>query len=89
MVKCPHCRYKNDLNAFTLIRSPWKFRFYTVYYLKCPKCNGLFYYYTGIGRFGRHHEFTVRIKPSGRFKLELNIDPKELEWRRRVPPDLA
>jgi len=92
MVKCPFCRYTDDLSKFTLLRDPWKYRFYDVYYLKCPKCDGQFYYFTGIGRFGKHHEFTMRRKPIvivRKKNLKLDIDPKELEWQRRVPRDLA
>lgn len=92
MVECPFCKYVDDLDRFALLRDPWKYRFYMVHYLKCPKCNGQFYYFTGIGRFGKHHEFTMKRKPTTRLRkkdLELKIDPKKLEWRKRIPPDLA
>ena len=47
MVKCLHCGYEAELSEFKLLREPWKFRFYEVKMLSCPKCKGVFNYYAG------------------------------------------
>ena len=64
MVKCPYCGYEADLKKFKLLREPWKFRFYTVRMLKCPKCGGIFNYYVGISpRTGEKSEYVIRRNP--------------------------
>ena len=60
MVKCPYCGYEGELGLL----KTWKFRFYSVKMLECPKCRGVFNYYHGISpSSGRISEFTIRIKP--------------------------
>jgi len=66
MVKCPFCSYDGRLEDFKQLREPWKFRFYTVRLLECPKCHGVFNYYTGISPRGKKSEYTIRVKPRGR-----------------------
>lgn len=46
MVRCTFCGYEADLGELELFRDPWRFRFYEVKMLKCPKCKGIFHYYT-------------------------------------------
>jgi hypothetical protein len=42
----------------------WKFRFYNVRMLKCPRCGGVFNYYSGLSpRSGGVSEFTIKLKP--------------------------
>jgi len=64
VVKCPYCGYEADMSQFKLIRDPWKFRFYEVKRLECPRCHGIFNYYFGASpKSGRVSEFVVRIRP--------------------------
>jgi len=62
MLKCPYCGYVDDLAGFNKLRDPWKFRFYEVYRLECPKCHGVFNYYTGVSPKGKRSEFVIRVK---------------------------
>jgi hypothetical protein len=41
----------------------WKFRFYTVERLECPKCRGRFNHYYGASPRGKTSEFIIRVKP--------------------------
>jgi len=66
MVRCPFCGYEADLSQFKLLRDPWRFRFYEVKMLECPKCRGVFNYYSGVSPMGKRSEFVIRIKPRGR-----------------------
>jgi len=63
VVRCPFCGYEADLNQFKLLRNPWKFRFYEVKMLECPKCSGVFNYYSGVSPKGKRSEFIIKIKP--------------------------
>lgn len=64
MVKCPYCGYEADESKFKLLKDPWKFRFYTVKMLECPKCHSIFNYYSGISpRSNKVSEFTIKVKP--------------------------
>jgi len=60
MVKCPYCGYEGE---FKELREPWKFRFYTVKMLQCPKCNNIFNHYSGISPRGKRSEFVIKIRP--------------------------
>lgn len=62
MVKCPHYGYEG---SFKLVRNPWRFRFYEVKMISCPKCRGIFNYYRGTSPRGKASEFVVRVKPRG------------------------
>jgi len=63
MVKCPFCGYDGE---FKEVRTPWKFRFYTVKMFECPRCHGMFNYYYGISpQTGKISEFAIRVKPRG------------------------
>ena len=62
MVKCPFCGYEGEFRA---IKS-WRFRFYTVKMLTCPKCRGVFNHYHGVSpRSGKVSEFVIKVKPRG------------------------
>ena len=63
MIKCPFCGYEADISQFRLLRDPWKFRFYEVKMLECPKCHSVFNYYYGIISNNRATEFTIKIRP--------------------------
>ncbi|MEM3938011.1 MAG: hypothetical protein QW373_05365 [Desulfurococcaceae archaeon] len=63
MVKCPFCGFESDASSFKLLREPWRFRFYEVKMLECPKCKGVFNYYEGTSPRGRHTVFVVKVKP--------------------------
>jgi len=58
MVKCPYCGY----DECEVIKT-WKFRFYNVEMLQCPKCNGIFNYYKGVSSKGKWSEYVIRVKP--------------------------
>lgn len=60
MIHCPYCNYEGSKEKFSLLRDPWKFRFYRVMRLKCPKCGGIFNYYTGTSARGKLSMFVVR-----------------------------
>jgi len=67
MVKCPFCGYEANVSQFKPLREPWKFRFYTVRMLECPRCHGVFNYYKGVSpRRGKVSEFVIRVKPRPR-----------------------
>jgi len=63
MVKCPYCGYEAGVDDFKLLREPWRFRFYTVGVLECPKCRGAFNYYRGVSPGGEVSEYVIRVKP--------------------------
>jgi DNA-directed RNA polymerase subunit M/transcription elongation factor TFIIS len=57
VVKCPYCGYEGE---FKVLKT-WKFRFYDVKRLQCPKCGGRFNYYYGVStRTGKVSEFIIR-----------------------------
>lgn len=73
VIKCPYCGYKNEIKSFDSIKS-WKFRFYTVTMLECPKCGGIFNYYKGISPSkGTLSEFYVKIKPRNMRKKNTKV----------------
>jgi uncharacterized C2H2 Zn-finger protein len=60
LVKCPYCGYEGE---FKILKS-WKFRFYEVKRLECPKCHGIFNHYYGVTpKANKLSEFVIRIKP--------------------------
>ncbi len=61
MVKCPYCGYEGE--GFRRLREPWRFNFYTVERLECPKCQGVFNHYRGTSPRGKLSEFVIRVKP--------------------------
>jgi len=63
VVECPYCGFEADVDSFKLLREPWKFRFYTVRMLECPRCHKVFNYYYGISPRGKKSEYVIRIKP--------------------------
>ncbi|PUA33137.1 MAG: hypothetical protein B7O98_01485 [Zestosphaera tikiterensis] len=62
-IKCPYCGYEGETNTYKELRKPWKFRFYEVKRLQCPKCGGIFQHYIGTSPKGKKSEYTIRIKP--------------------------
>lgn len=62
-IKCPFCDYKADISQFKLLRDPWRFRFYKVRMLQCPKCHGVFNHYYGLSSKDKEVKFTVKVKP--------------------------
>ena len=60
MVKCPYCGYEDK---FRDVKTPWKFRFYTVKMLECPKCHNVFNYYLGTSPQGKISEFVIKVRP--------------------------
>jgi transposase len=61
LAKCPYCGYEGE---FKLLKT-WKFGFYEVKRLECPKCHGIFNHYQGTSPRGKKSEFVIRIKPGG------------------------
>jgi len=61
MVKCPYCNYEADVSEFKPLREPWKFRFYIVRMLECPRCHKVFNYYSGVRPKGKKSEFMIRL----------------------------
>jgi hypothetical protein len=59
IVKCSFC--SGEFQAQPL--KTWRFRFYSVERLQCPKCNGIFNHYAGVSPKGRKSEFMIRVKP--------------------------
>lgn len=67
-MKCPFCGYEGSEESFKLLREPWRFRFYTVKRLQCPKCGGIFNYYSGVTAEGKKSEFLIRVRPRTKSK---------------------
>ena len=70
-IKCPFCGFEGD---FKLASKPWRFRFYIVKKLECPRCKGIFNYYTGITPTGRRSVFIVRIRPRTKNIRRLQVE---------------
>ena len=62
-MRCPYCGYEADVSGFRLVKGPWRFRFYAVRMLECPRCRGVFNYYSGVSPGGKEVEFTIRVRP--------------------------
>ncbi|PNV79594.1 MAG: hypothetical protein C0179_07105 [Fervidicoccus sp.] len=69
MIKCPSCGYVGYEKEFKQLRNPWKFRFYTVQRLACPKCGIIFNYYNGTSPNGKRSEFVIWMKPKKTKKI--------------------
>jgi transposase-like protein len=59
VVKCPYCGYEGEFKPL----KTWKFRFYEVKRLECPKCHRVFNHYQGLSPAGKMSEFVIRVKP--------------------------
>jgi uncharacterized C2H2 Zn-finger protein len=59
MIKCPYCSYEGNFK----ILKKWRFRFYDVNMMQCPRCDGVFNYYLGLRPGGEKSEFVIRIRP--------------------------
>ena len=58
-LKCPYCGFEGKFNVLKM----WKYGFYDVSRLKCPKCGGRFNYYIGVTSKGKRSEFVIRGRP--------------------------
>jgi uncharacterized Zn finger protein len=57
VAKCPYCGFEGE----SKLLKTWKFRFYDVRRLRCPKCGGVFNHYYGISpRTGKVSEFVIK-----------------------------
>ncbi|ACL11530.1 hypothetical protein DKAM_1204 [Desulfurococcus amylolyticus 1221n] len=63
VVRCPHCGFEAGRQSFKPLKGPWRFRFYSVEMLECPRCRGVFNYYSGISPTGKRSEFVIMLKP--------------------------
>lgn len=68
MVRCPFCGHEADPSGFRPRREPWRFRFYTVRALECPRCGGAFNHYSGTSPRGKRSEYVIRVRPRARAK---------------------
>jgi len=59
VVKCPFCGFEPGLDEFKQLREPWRFKFYEVRMLECPRCKGVFNYYEGSSLRGKHSVFAL------------------------------
>jgi hypothetical protein len=59
LVKCPYCGYEGE---FRVLKT-WRFRFYSVSMMECPRCHGVFNYYQGVSPKGKRSEFVIMINP--------------------------
>ena len=60
MVKCPYYGFEGGFKSL----KAWRFGFYDVSMPGCPKCCGVFNYYSGTGpREGRVVEFPMGVGP--------------------------
>ncbi|MEM1703793.1 MAG: hypothetical protein QXQ31_07040, partial [Zestosphaera sp.] len=57
------CGFESSLENFKKLREPWRFRFYEVKMLECPKCKGVFNYYKGFSPRGKHTIFVIKVRP--------------------------
>jgi hypothetical protein len=58
VVKCPVCGGEFQAEPF----KTWRFRFYQVKRLQCPKCGGIFNLYSGVSPKGKKSEFMIKVK---------------------------
>jgi len=69
LAKCPYCGYEGEFK----IHKTWRFSFYEVKCLECPKCRGVFNHYQGLSPAGKRSEFVIRIKPRRRRTSNVNL----------------
>ena len=62
MVVCPFCGCEKGFS----VEKKWRFRFYEVFRMRCPRCKGVFNYYSGVSpRTGKKSVFVIRVKSCG------------------------
>jgi hypothetical protein len=66
VVKCPYCGFEGE---FKILKT-WKFRFYNVKKLQCPKCMGILNHYYGASPRGEVSEFVIRVSPRVRKSIK-------------------
>jgi DNA-directed RNA polymerase subunit RPC12/RpoP len=57
-VKCPYCDFKREFR----VHKAWRFRFYDIKKLECPRCSGIFNCYQGTSPKGKKSLFIVRVR---------------------------
>ena len=65
MVKFPYCGYEGEFRAL----KTWRFRFYNVSRMECPRCHSVFNYYRGVSPKGKRSEFVIRVRPRPKAKV--------------------
>ncbi len=55
MVKCPYCGYEGD---FMLLKT-WKYKWWNVFYYKCPKCGKKFRYQ--VDPEGKRKSYIIKV----------------------------
>ena len=58
MPKCPYCGFEGE---FKVLKT-WRFRFYEVKRLECPRCRRVFNHYQRVSPRGKKTELVVRVK---------------------------
>lgn len=58
-MRCPFCGFEGQFDT----AKEWRFRFYVVRRVSCPRCGGVFNHYLGISPTGKRSEFVIRVKP--------------------------
>ncbi|MEM1696276.1 MAG: AbrB/MazE/SpoVT family DNA-binding domain-containing protein [Desulfurococcaceae archaeon] len=66
VVRCPSCGFESSLEDFKKLREPWRFRFYEVKMLECPRCKIVFNYYEGFSPRDKRYSFTIKMRPWAR-----------------------
>ncbi|MEM4665184.1 MAG: hypothetical protein QW794_07555 [Thermosphaera sp.] len=61
-VRHPFRSFESSVRSIKLLRQPWRFRFYEVKMLDCPKCKGVLNYYEGVSPRGKQSSFTIIVK---------------------------
>ncbi|MEM1528122.1 MAG: hypothetical protein QW290_07695 [Sulfolobales archaeon] len=62
MAECPFCGFEAGVDSFKRVREPWKYRFYKVMRLECPKCKGVFKYYEDVSPRGKRSSFIIKMR---------------------------
>jgi len=57
-LRYPYCGNEENLKVL----KEWKFSFYDVRKIQCPKCNGIFNYYKGKSPKGKPSKFIIKVK---------------------------
>ena len=55
-IRCPHCGHEDRLNRLSILNT-WRYRWWNVYYLKCPVCGRKFKFYIDPSR--KRKSFTI------------------------------
>jgi len=69
-VRHPFHSFESSVRSIKLLRQPWRFRFYEVKMLVCPKCKGVFNYYEGTSPRGKHTSFAIKLRTRSKVEAE-------------------